>query len=237
MAILESLRRLDRRVHRIADVVTPAQRAAILARLEMLPATALAPVDSPLGAIRQWGCMIGPTPLAPTGPDPRRYDEENNALWSGLGALAAPLQAAVLDALQSLTPSAVQIAPGRQIASARRMPEGDGAPRHIDRYPKTSAYAELREACVLDEQLVWYLMLRGSPDGGALRVYPGAHAPDEVPAEDARFDRYDAPEGTLLIHPAAQVWHAVEPPQGGERITLGGICAPLRDGSGWWTCA
>ena len=237
MSALTDLRHLNARVQVVHDVVAPNLRAMTLSRLQQLPTTRLAAPDSPLAGIRQWGCMIGPTPLAPRGPEQQRYAQHNGALWAGLEALAPVLESAIVGALQALSDTPVHVAPGRHIASARCMPDGLGAPRHIDRYPDTAAYAPLRARCVLDEQLVWYLMLQDSPRGGALRVYPGEHPVDQGPPDHAPYDEFLAPAGALLVHPAARVWHEVRPPLGGDRITLGGICAPLRDGSGWWACA
>ena len=221
----------------VPGVLDAGVRSAVLTQLASIPSVPLAPADSPLRSIRQWGAMSGPTPLAPQGADPQTYDARNRLLWEGLGALAAPVRAGVLGALGALAVGDVVIAPGRWPASIRCMPAGCGAPRHLDRYPMTPPFAALREHCVLDEQLVWYLMLQASPSGGALRVFSGRYAEDQGPPDSAPGTDFCVPDGALLVHPGALNWHEVEAPREGDRITIAGICAPLRNGEGWWVCA
>jgi len=221
----------------VPDVLSPADRAQILTRLNKLQSWPLAPPTSPLAPLRQWGAMSGPTPLVPGGPDPTTYKERNEALWAGMGPLASKVRLAIVSAISNLSGEPVAVVPGRHVASIRCMPDGCGAPRHLDRYPETEAYAELRGQCDIDAQFVWYVMLRASPSGGHLRVFPGKRKADEAPRDDDFSFDCPVPEGSLLIHPGASNWHEVSPPQGGDRLTLGGICAPRRDGGGWWVCA
>jgi len=113
------------------------------------------------------------------------------------------------------------------------MPAGCGAPLHLDRYPHTESYAALRERCDLDAQHVWYLMLQAPEAGGVLRIFPGLRPEGQVPGVHDEAVEVSVPVGSLLIHAGARHWHEVTAPIGGDRITMGGICAPLLSGDGW----
>jgi hypothetical protein len=237
VGLLEALGTDHDRAQVVPDVLKPDEIAQLLTQLKSLKSWPIAPDPSPLAPIRQWGAMSGPTPLEPGGPEPATYERRNQALWTGVGPLSSKVRLAVVNALGTLSTATVAVVPGRHVASVRCMPDGCGAPRHLDRYPETAAYSALRARCDIDAQLVWYLMLRASPRGGHLRTFPGNRKENEVPNDDDYAVDYPLSEGSLLIHPGASTWHEVSPPQGGDRLTLGGICAPRRDGGGWWICA
>lgn len=222
----------DRESALVPDVLDAEVRASLLERLDALPKYAIAAADSPLGPVRQWGAMLGPSPDHPRGPDPAEHAARNAELWDALGELGVGIRDRVLAALRSLSED-LDVVEGGHIASIRCMPSGCGAPLHRDRYPPSEAYAALRQIADLDRQMVWYLMLQTSPEGGALRVMPTMTASNDPIPPESDIRSYRVPEGALLIHPGSRWWHEVSPPVGGDRITLGGVCAPKLDGSGW----
>jgi hypothetical protein len=211
--------------------------AAVAERLHQLPSYAIAPVGSPIEGIRQWGAMSGPSPNWPSGPPLDAYDSLNRALWSGLGSLARPLADAIVAALTGLSTRPVEVMVGRSLASARWMPEGCGAPGHRDRYPVGPVYTPLREIGDLESLLVWYVVLRASPRGGELRVFEGVWDDRRPPPPSLDPSVVPVPEGALVVHAAARCWHDVSAPEGGGRLTLGGLCVPRTDGGGWMLCA
>lgn len=218
-------------------MLDPGTRRELLDRLPTLARHAIAEPDSPLGPVRQWGAMLGPSPADPRGPDPAVHRARNRALWDALGPLGTRVHDAVLAALRALTAAPLDVVDDGFLASIRCMPEGCGAPLHRDRYPESEAYRALRQVADLDRQLVWYLMVQTTPAGGALRVMPTLTASNQPQPPEADVRTYRVAEGSLLIHPGARWWHEVSPPVGGDRITLGGVCAPRVDGRGWLVSA
>ena len=219
----------------ITDVLSQPEADQLLARLpgEGRP---VHPSGSD-AAVRQFGLMIAPTGVDPSGPDLAVYRSANGELEAAVGAPLTTLRNRVLSLLSAIAGVPAEIPEGYGFGSVRRMPEGCGAPLHRDAYPPSDTYRELRECCDLEVQASWYVQLSVPVEGGLLRVYPDLRDADlpRLPSgepdlaaleERGSHHTYTPAVGTLLIHAGSTRWHRVTPSLGPiPRQTLGGFCA------------